>query len=206
MTLGHAIALDPTSGPAGDRRRKSDEKPSAMQAARTASRLATSPVRRRSGNTRPRHRLCERLPGLQEAAPTAAFPLPEVQAEDGQSRFRRFLSAQRETNGERDRGGVDHGSPNVGDDCGGGQEIDRRYGPKPRRRLLGPIKQRRMAEHRAKKPGRKQLPHRDFLDVPQACYSRPRYALTPGSGAHTSPGSVPLCQNTSIGMPPRGWK
>jgi hypothetical protein len=29
MTLGDAMALDPTSGPAGDRRRKSDEKPSA---------------------------------------------------------------------------------------------------------------------------------------------------------------------------------
>jgi hypothetical protein len=37
-------------------------------------------------------------------------------------------------------------------------------------------------------------------------YSRPRYALTPGSGAHTSSGSLPACQNTSIGMPPRGWK
>ena len=35
---------------------------------------------------------------------------------------------------------------------------------------------------------------------------RPRYGATPWSGSQTSAGQMPVCQNTSIGMPPRGYQ
>ncbi len=35
---------------------------------------------------------------------------------------------------------------------------------------------------------------------------RPRYDATPCSGNHSPRGGGPVCQNTSIGMPPRGYQ
>ena len=35
---------------------------------------------------------------------------------------------------------------------------------------------------------------------------RARYGATPWSGTHTPFGCLPRCQNTSIGMPPRGYQ
>ena len=35
---------------------------------------------------------------------------------------------------------------------------------------------------------------------------RPRYGATPWSGSHRPSGGGPLCQKTSIGMPPRGYQ
>ncbi len=37
-------------------------------------------------------------------------------------------------------------------------------------------------------------------------YPRARYVATPWSGTQVPVGNFPACQNTSIGMPPRGWK
>jgi thiamine-phosphate pyrophosphorylase len=41
-------------------------------------------------------------------------------------------------------------------------------------------------------------------DVPR--HPRPRQGATPGSGSHTFAGGLPVCQKTSIGMPPRGYQ
>src|SRR6187549_3468799 len=41
--------------------------------------------------------------------------------------------------------------------------------------------------------------------LPVGGYPRPRYGATPCSGTHMPLGSLPVCQNTSIGMPPRGY-
>ena len=37
-------------------------------------------------------------------------------------------------------------------------------------------------------------------------HPRPRYGATPWSGSHRSAGAAPDCQNTSIGIPPRGYQ
>jgi len=37
-------------------------------------------------------------------------------------------------------------------------------------------------------------------------YPRPRYGATPWSGSHRPAGGVPVCQKTSMGMPPRGYQ
>ena len=37
-------------------------------------------------------------------------------------------------------------------------------------------------------------------------HPRPRYVATPWSGTHNPSGTTPDCQNTSIGMPPRGYQ
>ena len=39
-----------------------------------------------------------------------------------------------------------------------------------------------------------------------AAHHRPRYGGTPWSGSHSPLGGAPVCQNTSIGMPPRGYQ
>ncbi len=39
-----------------------------------------------------------------------------------------------------------------------------------------------------------------------ANHPRPRYGATPCSGSHKSAGAAPVCQNTSIGIPPRGYQ
>src|SRR5690606_7399625 len=40
----------------------------------------------------------------------------------------------------------------------------------------------------------------------QPVQPRPRYGATPWSGSHSPSGGGPLCQNTSIGLPPRGYQ
>ena len=37
-------------------------------------------------------------------------------------------------------------------------------------------------------------------------YPRPRYGTTSWGGTQAPSGGVPVCQNTSIGMPPRGYQ
>ena len=50
------------------------------------------------------------------------------------------------------------------------------------------------------------LPVEDWCERLKARYPRPRYGATPCSGSHTPSGGAPVCQNTSIGMPPRGYQ
>ncbi len=40
----------------------------------------------------------------------------------------------------------------------------------------------------------------------RALQPRPRYGGTPWSGTQAPSGGAPVCQNTSIGMPPRGYQ
>src|SRR4030088_555609 len=56
---------------------------------------------------------------------------------------------------------------------------------------------------RAVEPGREV---KALLAIVAAAHPRPRYGTTPGSGSHTLAGSFPVCQKTSIGMPPRGYQ
>ncbi len=43
-------------------------------------------------------------------------------------------------------------------------------------------------------------------DAGRRAHPRPRYVGTPCSGTQTPGGTAAVCQNTSIGMPPRGYQ
>src|SRR5690606_11414940 len=48
--------------------------------------------------------------------------------------------------------------------------------------------------------------HASALSAASASYPLPLYDGTPWSGIHNPAGGAPVCQNTSIGMPPRGYQ